>query len=232
MSLVRPIGRTVRGSAEVGARASLAFPLSAPTRLDTWLHVLPLPDRAARLVLTFDEGTAREVELAARPGWSWVRAPVPATLKPGDHALHVDFPVENVRLDMTVLLPTELSFPRPPADDVPLSASAWRFDPLGSGIVLDLPPLRAGELFDRAFTLDQGGSYDVYVWLKGSDPLAQGQRAELEINSPSGRQRFVLPAGVPYEEWVALGRIVFNAGERVELRAQGSGALARVSFAR
>jgi hypothetical protein len=231
-SLVRPAGRTARSGSGEGPRASLPLPLPSAQRLDVWVHVLPLADRAASLELRFDGGAPRTVAFPAGGAWTWVRAPEPATLAAGDHALHLDFPVENMRVDQVVLLPTELSFPRTPAGDKPLSATAWRFDPIGAGLVVDLPPLKAGELFGRAFTLDKGGSYDVFAWLKGSDPLAPGQWAELELSTPSGRHRFVLPAGTPYEEWVALGSTSLSAGERIELKAQGHGALARVAFVR
>jgi len=231
-SLLRPAGRPAPDSGPGSGQASLPFVLSRASRFDVWVHALAPPDRAGSITIRFDDGADRELAIGSSARWTWIRAAAPATLAAGDHALHLGFPVENVRVDQVVLLPTELVLPRRPADDAPLAATAWRFDPLGAGIVVDLPPLEATALLGRAFTVEKGGSYGAFVWLKGSDPLAPGQWAELELTAPSGRHRFLLPAGTPYEEWVALGSVALAAGERIQLQAQGHGALARIAFVR
>jgi len=229
--LVRPAGRALPSPSST-ARASLPFTLADAAGLDLWVHVLPLPDRTGALELRFDDGAVRGLDVAPGAAWTWLRAAAPATLDAGDHALHAEFRSENLRVDQLVLLRSDLVFPRTPAGDGPLAEAASRFDPLGRGLVVDLPVLKPGETHGGTLNFERGGSYDAFAWLKGSDPLAPGQWAELELLTSGGRQRFVLPAGAPYEEWVALGSLVVAADDHVELKTQGHGALARVAFVR
>jgi hypothetical protein len=240
--LVRPAGRLAPSSSSAGARRAQAIlpftaggAAGAGARFDLWLHVLPAPQRPGALEVRVDEGPPRAVELPLVSSWSWVRVPAPATLPAGDHALQLVFPDgagENVRVDQVILMPGDLVLPRAPAGDGTIADSTWRFDPLGAGLVVDVPANKAGDLRGRAFSLDRGGTYDVYVWLKGSDPVPPGRFAQLDLVSSTGKQRFVLPGGTPHEEWVALGSVLFVADDRIELTAQGAGALARVAFVR
>ncbi len=228
-SIVRPTGR--RGAGD--GLASFPLHVSDTGRFDAWVHLLGSSDPGSTVTLALDGSTARTLELPRAAKWQWVRAAAPLTIAvAGDHSLQVRFATEGVRLDTIVLLPIEIVFPRVPDGAAPLWTTAWRFDPLGAGLVVDLPDLRPGDLFGRAFTVDKSASYDVYVWLKGNDPLAPDQRAELELLAPTTRMRFVFPAGTPYEEWIAAGSVSLAATERVELHVQGDGALARIALVR
>ncbi len=211
--------------------AFFPFALDTTTLYDVWLHALPIAGGGA-LELDCDGSPPLKVDLAPASGWRWQRVAAPFWLTNGSHALRLRLLTAGVRLDQIALVASETRFPRLPAGDQPLWNSAWRYDPLGSGIVVDLPTLTTGELFGRAFEVEKSGNYQLYAWLKGSSPMAPGQRAEVELTSPSTRVRLVLPAGTPSEEWVALGDVALTAGERVELRVRGDGALARVALRR
>jgi hypothetical protein len=228
VSLTRLPGRAVAGAGD----AFLPFKVGDPDRFDLWLHLLAPTESAARFDVRIDEGIVRPVAMAPRRTWQWVRLEAPLALERGDHAVQLLFPIEGVRFDEAVLLRSALTVTRHPDGRKAWWEQAWRFDPLGAGMVIDLPTLRPGDLIGRAFELEKSGSYQLYAWLKGNDPLAHGQRAEVELSSPSTKMRLVLPAGTPCEEWVALGDVAIAAGERVEVRVRGDGALARVALVR
>jgi hypothetical protein len=234
-SLVWPRGRKRRGDdASDGKECEAAFPFTVgdSKRDDVWLHVLPRSDADGHFTLRVDDGTTQVVTVSRGNGWRWQRAPAPVDASHGDHALVVHWLDEELRLDQVVLLDATLTIPGVPRGDAPLSQSFWRYDPLGVGIVADLPRSDTGPLAEPSFTVERSGAYELLAWLKGTDPLAAGQTAELELAASSSRTRFVLPAGTPVEEWVSLGTVNLVAGERNVLRARGSGALARVAFVR
>ena len=98
--------------------------------------------------------------------------------------------------------------------------------------MIEIPPLSSGDLYGPNFKVEKSGSYQVYVWLRGRDPLQPGEAAEVDLTTPSARTRFVVPFGTPYEEWTAVGSVNLNADERVEMRSRGRGSLTRVTFLR
>ena len=231
-SLVWPDGRRSPSDGSAKPAADFPFPTSIAASLDVWIHALPRADREGTVIVALDGRSPQEVPVAAGGRWSWLRAPAPIRPGAGDHTLHVDFPTAELRVDQLVLLPSDAAFPRWPDGKEPLAATAWKFDPLGAGTVLELPRTSALELFDRNFTLERDGPFDLYVWLKGGDPIEPGDHAELELTSPSFHGRFVLPGGTPLEEWVVLGSVALRAGERIDCVARGAGALARLALVR
>lgn len=228
VSLVRPLGRDVAGPGD----AFLPFRLARAEQLDLWLHLLVADAAGGAIRCAIDDGTPLRVPLPPGNGWQWRRVDAPFALPAGDHALRLVLESPGLRVDQAAWLRSEVTFPRPPPGGLPLWSHAWRFDPLGAGVVVDLPPLTPGELFPRSFVLDKSGNYQLHAWLKGDDPLQPGERAEIELTAASARLRLLLPAGTPCEEWIALGDVALTAGERVELRVRGDGSLARIALVR
>ncbi|MBL8841357.1 MAG: hypothetical protein JNL90_07495 [Planctomycetes bacterium] len=223
--------RLLATAARAGGEASFPFALDGEGLHDLWIHRLA-GSEATTLEVACDDGPPQSVAIAAGGGWRWQRVDLPFELRTGGHALRLRLRDPSLRLDAIGIVPSDTVFPRPPSGAAPLWESAWRFDPLGAGLVVDLPPLAVGELFGRAFTAEKSGSYRLHAWLDGRDPLAPGQHAEVELSSASTRLRMILPAGAPSEEWIELGEVSLTAGERVELRVRGDGALARVALLR
>jgi len=233
--LVWPEGRTVGGK-ESGS-AELPFEPLWSGRTDVWIHVLHAAAAkgvvaAARLDLALDDGIAQALSIAPDTRWQWLRLPAPLPATSGAHRLVLTFRTPGLRVDAVTCFETGLGFPHRPAGDGSLFDAAWRFDPLGTGIVIEIPPLTSGDLYGPTFKVEKSGSYQVYVWLRGRDPLQPGEAAEVDLTTPAARTRFVVPFGTPYEEWTAVGSVNLNADERVEMRSRGRGSLTRVTFLR
>jgi hypothetical protein len=227
-SLVRRAGPDIGGSGD----AFLPFELDRPGRFDLWLHALTPPGEEATLRVATGTVAAREIRLPAADGWQWHRVAAPFDLDAGADALRVTLGTDSSRLDQAAWMPSELAFPRPPPGDRALWDHAWRFDPLGVGLVLDLTTVRPGERFGRVFELEKGGTYRLFAWRRGDEPLHSERGGELELTSASARVRLLLPPGSPVEEWVSLGDVALLAGERIELMGHGDGAPARVALVR
>ncbi|MBM4016606.1 MAG: hypothetical protein FJ293_16810 [Planctomycetes bacterium] len=227
-SLVRPLLRGTTGPGD----AFLPCDFDRSGRFDLWLHALTPADAGATLEVAIGDLAPRTVALPPAAGWQWHRVASPFDVAAGVSALRVALATDGMRLDQIAWLPSEFAFPRPPPGDRALWDHAWRFDPLGVGIVLDLTGVRPGERFGRVFELEKGGSYRLFAWLKGDDPQRGDGGSELELASATTRMRFLLPPGTPVEEWVALGEVALLAGERIELKGQGDGAPARIALVR
>ena len=233
--LVWPEGRSVGGKESGSAELPLE-PLWSG-RTDVWVHVLHAATARgavapARLDVGLDDGVAQALSIAPDTRWQWLRLPAPLPATSGAHRLVLTFRTPGLRVDAVTCFETGLGFPHRPAGDGSLFDAAWRFDPLGTGIVIEIPPLSSGDLYGPNFKVEKSGSYQVYVWLRGRDPLQPGEAAEVDLTTPSARTRFVVPFGTPYEEWTAVGSVNLNADERVEMRSRGRGSLTRVTFLR
>jgi hypothetical protein len=235
--LVWPEGRNVGG--KTSGNAELPFEPLWPGRSDVWVHVLfasaaprGASEGGAQLDVALDEGVAQALTIAADPKWQWLRLPAPIPATSGAHRLVLTFRTPGLRVDAVTCFETGLGFPHRPAGDGSLFDAAWRFDPLGTGIVIEIPPLASGDPYGPTFKVDKSGSYQVYVWLRGRDPLQPGESAEVDLTSPTSRVRFVVPYGTPYEEWTAVGSVNLTSDERIEMRSRGRGSLTRVTFLR
>lgn len=229
-SLVWPPGRTV-GSSESGS-AEFPFEPTWPGRTDVWLHAVLGATAPGRLDVAIDDGPAQALAIPVSARWQWLRLPAPLSAPPGPHRLVLTFRSPGTRIDAVTLFESGISFPHPPAGEGTLADAAWRFDPLGAGLVVDLPPLATGDLFSQSLPIDKSSNFQVFVWLRGRDPIPPGETAELDLTSASTRMRFVVPAGTPSEEWISVGTVNLVANERVELRARGRGGLTRVALLR
>jgi hypothetical protein len=229
-SLVWPPGRTV-GSSESGS-AEFPFEPTWTGRTDVWIHALLGATTPGRLDLAIDDGPEQPLAIPVSARWQWLRLPAPLSAAPGPHRLVLTFRSPGTRVDAVTLFESGITFPHPPAGDGTLADAAWRFDPLGAGLVVDLPPLATGDLFSQSLPIDKSSNFQVFVWLRGRDPIPPGETAELDLTSASIRMRFVVPAGTPCEEWVSVGSVSLIANERVELRARGRGGLSRVALLR
>ncbi len=226
--LIIPEGRDQKIEGE--ALAEFVHESRTDRWVDLWVRAQNRSEAQGSVFLEVDELAPMELELSLARQWQWLRLPEKVALTTGGHTLRVRVSGAGILVDTISILPTGPDFPRAPEGDLSLGEFAWRFDPLGTGHVLQLPPIEKDRPVARFFTPQETASYRIFLWIPGTTSLPAGEHAEVHLAAGNDEYRFIIHPGLPREEWLAMGSVVFALNETVRVQAVGPGDPGFIAF--